>query len=121
MILYIAEKPSVARAIAAVLPGKQTQDESGFIRCDNDVAAWAAGHLLESADPEDYDGKWGEWRADTLPILPEKWKRLPKKTRKNDKEGGARARKLLSAIGKLLKKADSVVNAGDADREGVRP
>jgi DNA topoisomerase-3 len=118
VILYIAEKPSVGRAIAAVLPGGQKKDESGFILCGRDVVAWAAGHLLESADPEDYDSSFREWNPETLPILPSKWKRIPKKTRKGDGGGGAHARKLLSGIGKLLKKADSVVNAGDADREG---
>jgi DNA topoisomerase-3 len=118
LILYIAEKPSVGRAIAAVLPGKQRKDESGFLYCEDAVVAWAAGHLLESADPEDYDSKWEKWSAETLPILPQKWKRVPKKTRKGDSSGGTRARKLLSELGKLLKKADSVVNAGDSDREG---
>ena len=117
MILYIAEKPSVGRAIAAVL-GKQTKDESGFLCCGDDIVAWAAGHLLESADPEDYDEKWKKWSADTLPIIPLKWKRTPKKTRKNDNGGGVHARKLLSELGKFLKKADFVVNARDADRQG---
>jgi DNA topoisomerase-3 len=118
LILYIAEKPSVGRAIAAVLSGKQTKDEAGFIHCENDVVAWAAGHLLESADPEDYDSNFKKWSANTLPIIPSQWKRVPKKTRKGDNGNGSHARKLLSELGKLLKKADSVVNAGDADREG---
>jgi DNA topoisomerase-3 len=112
--LYIAEKPSVGRAIAAVLPGKPARDESGFIRCGEDIVAWAAGHLLESAAPEDYDPKWAAWSADTLPLLPAQWKRIPKK----GGESGANARKLLAELGKLLKKADRVIHAGDADREG---
>ena len=49
MKLYIAEKPSLARAIAAVLPGPQQKAE-GYIRCGNgDLVSWCVGHLLEQA------------------------------------------------------------------------
>jgi DNA topoisomerase-3 len=108
MILYIAEKASVGRALAGVLPGEKAKDENGFIKCGGDVVAWASGHLLESYDPEDYDAGLKKWSFDALPIFPEKWKRKEKQSSK----------KLLAGLKKLLKEADAVVNAGDADREG---
>jgi DNA topoisomerase-3 len=110
MRLIIAEKGSVGKALAAVLPGEKIKN-GNHIRCGDDVVAWASGHLLELFEPEDYDAGYSKWRLDTLPIIPERW-RLKEISR-------ARAKELLRGIGELLKKADSVVNAGDADREGV--
>ena len=53
MILYIAEKPSLGRAIAAVL-AKPQHKEAGCIRLANgDVVSWCSGHLLQQAEPED--------------------------------------------------------------------
>ena len=52
MRLFIAEKPSLARAIADVLPKPHQRGES-FIKCgDNDVVTWCVGHLLEQAAPD---------------------------------------------------------------------
>ena len=107
MRLFIAEKPSLARAIAAVLPQPQKASRL-YIEAGNDVVAWAAGHLLEQAMPEQYDEKYKRWNLADLPIIPEEWKMLVKKESKD----------LFDNLKALLKKAESVVNAGDCDREG---
>ena len=104
MKLVIAEKPSMARAIKDVV-GREYEVTNAF------------GHILELAEPEDYlpdsvpvNPKTGRkiWRASDLPIIPERWKQIPKKEAVDQ----------LRKIGDLLKKADLVVNAGDPDREG---
>ncbi|WP_105895329.1 DNA topoisomerase 3, partial [Haemophilus influenzae] len=108
MRLFIAEKPSLARAIADVLP-KPHQCGDGFIKCgDNDVVTWCVGHLLEQAEPDAYDPKFKQWRLEHLPIIPEKWQLLPRKE----------VKKQLSVVEKLIHQADTLVNAGDPDREG---
>ena len=108
MRLFIAEKPSLARAIADVLP-KPHQRGDGFIKCgDNDVVTWCVGHLLEQAEPDAYDPKFKQWRLEHLPIIPEKWQLLPRKE----------VKKQLSVVEELIHQADTLVNAGDPDREG---
>ena len=108
MRLFIAEKPSLARAIADVLP-KPHQRGEGFIKCgDNDVVTWCVGHLLEQAEPDAYDPKFKQWRLEHLPIIPEKWQLLPRKE----------VKKQLSVVEKLIHQADTLVNSGDPDREG---
>lgn len=106
MRLFIAEKPSLARAIADALPGQQTK-RRGFIECGReDVVAWCAGHILELAEPEQYAPEYKTWRLDHLPIVPAAW-RLH-----------VTAPDLLQTIRSLLPKASRVVHAGDPDREG---
>ena len=79
MRLFIAEKPSLGRAIADVLP-KPHQRGDGFIKCGNDdIVTWCVGHLLEQAEPDAYDPKFKQWRLEHLPIIPEKWILLPRK------------------------------------------
>ena len=107
MRLFIAEKPSLARSIAAVL-SKPQENNKLYIKAGDDIVAWAAGHLLEQAMPEQYDEKYKRWNIDDLPIFPEVWKMLVKKESKD----------LFDNLKKLLKQADVVVNAGDCDREG---
>lgn len=114
MRLFIAEKPTVARAIAAELG--VTSKGDGFILCGADYVTWCYGHLLEQAPPDEYlpddipTNKAGNkvWRERDLPIIPTTWKLHPKKESKDQ----------LAAIGKLLKQATLIVNAGDPDREG---
>lgn len=108
MRLFIAEKPSVARVVAAELGGTRKGD--GWIQCGDDFVTWAFGHLLEMAMPEVYDPAFARWRAEDLPIVPADWKVLPKA------DDGAK--KQLALIGRMLGKATEVVNAGDPDREG---
>jgi len=114
MRLLIAEKPSVAKAIAAEL-GISGKGE-GFIDCGADKVTWCFGHMLEQAEPDEYTPdnvprtKSGKkiWRVEELPIIPTDWILKPK----------ADAKKQLAIIGKLIKQADEIVNAGDPDREG---
>lgn len=71
MRLFIAEKPSLARAIADVLP-KPHRRGDGYIACgNNDVVTWCVGHLLEQAQPDAYDSRYARWSLADLPIIPE--------------------------------------------------
>ena len=108
MKLYIAEKPSLGRAIAEVLPGPMQRGD-GFIKVANgDCVSWCIGHLLEQAEPHVYDPEYKAWRMQHLPIVPEQWKLKPKPDTK----------KQLAILKKLVAEADSLVHAGDPDREG---
>ncbi len=90
MRLIIAEKPSLARAIADALPGSPRKQE-GAIAVGDTTVTWCLGHLLEQAPPDAYDPALKQWRLDTLPILPERWKLTPR----------PKARGQLAAIRKL--------------------
>ncbi|WP_300271882.1 DNA topoisomerase III [Halomonas sp.] len=107
MRLIIAEKPSLARAIADALPGASRKQEGAIVAGDTTVT-WCLGHLLEQAPPDAYDPALKQWRLDALPILPQRWKLTPR----------PKARGPLAVIRRLLKQADEVVHAGDPDREG---
>ena len=102
--LFIAEKPSLARAIADVLAQPQRRDN--YIECGSDIVAWCAGHILELADADAYDPDFKQWKLEHLPIAPTEWK-LAVKTPD-----------LLKTIKALLPRVEVVVNAGDPDREG---
>ena len=75
--LVIAEKPSVARDIAAVL-GDFT-DHDGYFENDRYIVTFAVGHLFELLPPEEVDDKYKRWTLDALPILPEEYRYRPKK------------------------------------------
>ncbi|WP_237386439.1 DNA topoisomerase III [Xenorhabdus sp. Sc-CR9] len=108
MRLFIAEKPSLARAIADVLP-KPHRRGDGFIECgNNQFVTWCVGHLLEQAEPDAYDSHYARWVLADLPIIPEKWQLKPR----------AAVAKQLNTIKSLLEKASEIVHAGDPDREG---
>jgi DNA topoisomerase-3 len=108
MRLFIAEKPSLARAIADVLP-KPHRRGDGYISCGNDqVVTWCVGHLLEQAQPDSYDSRYARWNLADLPIIPEKWRLQPRPS----------VAKQLKVIEGLLQQASAVVHAGDPDREG---
>lgn len=106
MKLFICEKPSQAKDIASVL-GVRIKTEHCF-EGDNIAVTWCIGHLLELAPPDSYCDKIKPWRMEILPIVPDTWQIQPQ----------VKTKKQLTAIGKLLKKAGSVVIATDADREG---
>ena len=106
MRLIIAEKPSLARAIAEALPAPRKR-EGLHIECGGrDVVAWCAGHILQTAPPEAYGAEYKTWRLEHLPIAPRTWKLE------------ASSPDLLRSIARLLKSAERVVHAGDPDREG---
>ena len=108
MRLFIAEKPSLARAIADVLP-KPHRRGDGYISCGSgDTVTWCIGHLLEQAEPDAYDTRYARWNLADLPIVPEKWQLKPKPS----------VAKQLNVIKRLLGDAQQVIHAGDPDREG---
>lgn len=108
MRLFIAEKPSLGRAIADVLP-KPHRKGDGYIACGNDqVVTWCIGHLLETAQPDAYNERYARWSLADLPIIPQKWLLQPRPS----------VTKQLNVIKGLLKQADEVIHAGDPDREG---
>ena len=125
MRLVIAEKPSVAREVAAVIGGGgKRRDGSeffrkklkaadaarvGYIECGGAITvSWCLGHLLEQRAPESYvaSGKLG---AADLPVVPEEWKLAPR-----DEVSACQ----FAVLAGLLKRASEIVHAGDGDREG---
>jgi len=108
--LVIAEKPSVGRDLASALPGSFPKSE-GYLECDDYVITWAVGHLVQLADPEEYDEKFKKWRMADLPIVPDEFYLVPR---------DAKSKKQLNVILKQLKRDDIglVINGCDAGREG---
>ncbi|MBE8597609.1 DNA topoisomerase III [Xenorhabdus sp. BG5] len=107
MQLYLCEKPSQAKDIAKVLGVKQSGQ--GFLFGSGMTVTWAIGHLLEVAAPEHYGEQFGSpWRMDVLPVLPAQWQWSVKKETAGQ----------FAVIQQLLKQADEVIIATDADREG---
>ena len=107
MKLFIAEKPSMARELAKCLPQPQ-QRKNGYIVTGGGIVTWAYGHVLQQAEPQDYDPKYKQWREEDLPIIPKQWKLLVSPDSKDQ----------FHLICRLIEKADTIVNAGDPDREG---
>lgn len=106
MRLFIAEKPSLARAIASALGSAEKND--GYLAVGDNVVTWCFGHILENFQPEDYDEKFAKWNLDDLPIVPILWKL----------KISSSCSKQFSIIKNLIKKADEIIHAGDPDREG---
>ncbi len=108
--LVIAEKPSVGRDLSKVLRGPFTKGE-GFLEGPEHVITWAVGHLVQLAEPDEYDDRFKKWRMADLPIVPERFRLVIR---------DERSKKQMNAIKRLIARADidSVVNACDAGREG---
>jgi DNA topoisomerase III len=108
--LVVAEKPSVGRDLSVALPGKFEKDE-GFLESEEYVITWAVGHLVQLADPEEYDEKFKKWKMADLPIVPDDFHLVPR---------DAKSKKQLNLILKLMKREDvsDFINACDAGREG---
>src|ERR671920_278033 len=115
--LVIAEKPSVGRDLARVLPGPfekksgQGEKTERYLEGPDHVITWAVGHLVQLAEPDEYDAKYKKWRMADLPIVPDRFKLVVR---------DERSRKQMSVISRLLKRddVDEVINACDAGREG---
>ncbi len=70
--LVIAEKPSVAQSLAAVLGAKERGQ--GYLQGNGYVVSWCVGHLIGLAAADAYDARYSKWCYEDLPIIPEKWK-----------------------------------------------
>ncbi len=75
--LVMAEKPSVGRDLADALPGRFAKHD-GYLESDGYVVTWAVGHLVELADPEEYDERFKRWRMADLPIVPDSFTLRPR-------------------------------------------
>jgi DNA topoisomerase III len=108
--LVIAEKPSVGKDLIKVLPGAFTKGE-GFLEGPEHVVTWAVGHLVQLADPDEYDPKYAKWRMPDLPIAPKKFKLVVR---------DERSKKQMNVVKRELDRddIDYVINACDAGREG---
>ncbi len=108
MKVVLAEKPSVGRDIAEVLGARERH--TGWIGGNGWAVTWALGHLVELCEPHEYRGEWKAWRLEDLPILPEAFKLRPR--------GDKGAQQQLAIVRDLFGKAESLVCATDAGREG---
>ncbi|WP_281546225.1 DNA topoisomerase 3 [Grimontia sp. SpTr1] len=110
MILYIAEKPSLAKAIFEGLGGNPiTEKDDGFFQHNEHVVTWCVGHLMELFDPEDYDEKYSKWSFSDLPIptvYPPTLKPI------------TQTKSQFLTVKNLINKAETIVHAGDPDDEG---
>src|ERR1700733_11758688 len=110
--LVIAEKPSVGRDLSKVLPGPfTTVGEKRVLEGPEHIVTWAVGHLVQLADPDEYDEKYAKWRMPDLPIVPGKFKLVVR---------DERSKKQMTVVKRELDRpdVDLVVNACDAGREG---
>ena len=117
MILIIAEKPSLARNIAAGIGKMQRAD--GFLYDKNYIITWAFGHLFSLSDIEDYSpNSSGRWTLENIPCFPQKFEYKLKRDKNNREDAGVK--KQFETIKTLINRedVDTVVNAGDSDREG---
>ena len=108
MKLVIAEKPSVAQSLAAVIGATARKD--GYLEGNGWRVSWCVGHLAGLADADSYDPKYAKWRYEDLPILPQAWKYAPTPGKE----------KQLAVLKELLHRSDvsEVVNGCDAGQCG---
>jgi DNA topoisomerase III len=108
--LVIAEKPSVGRDLVRVLPGAFDKGE-GYLEGPDHIVTWAVGHLVQLADPDEYDERFKKWRMADLPIVPDQFRLVVR---------DERSKKQMNAVKRLLGRDDveTVINACDAGREG---
>jgi DNA topoisomerase-3 len=115
--LVIAEKPSVGQDLARVLPGpfeKHTgagESTTRWLEGPEHIVTWAVGHLVQLAEPDEYDDKYKKWRMADLPIVPRHFKLVVR---------DERSQKQMSVVRDLLRRddVDRILNACDAGREG---
>jgi DNA topoisomerase III len=115
--LVIAEKPSVGQDLARVLPGPfekhagAGEKTTRWLEGPDHVVTWAVGHLVQLAEPDEYDDRFKKWRMADLPIVPRDFKLVVR---------DERSHKQMKVVRDLLKRddVDRVINACDAGREG---
>ena len=120
MVLIIAEKPSLARNIAAGI-GEVRAKRDGYLECDGFLISWAFGHLFSLCDIEEYspspDGS-NRWTMKNLPCFPREFKfDLKKDANKRVDSGVLKQFRIIESLCNR-EDVDTIVNAGDADREG---
>lgn len=108
MKVCIAEKPSVAREIAAILGANARKD--GYFEGNGYQVTWTFGHFCTLKEPNDYDDKWKWWNLHSLPIIP------PEHGIKLIKNDGVA--KQFGVIEQLVQACEEVINCGDAGQEG---
>ena len=106
MIVCVAEKPSLARDLAAVLGANTKRD--GYLEGNGYQVTWVFGHLCELKEPHEYNPAWKRWEMYYLPMLPPKFSIRLK----------AGVEKQFNIISNLISHADKVINCGDAGQEG---
>jgi DNA topoisomerase-3 len=104
----IAEKPSVAKEIAAIIGANSRMD--GYYEGNGYQVTWTFGHLCTLKEPHDYTDRWKSWDMRALPMLPERF------GIKLINDNGVK--KQFAIIEKLVNNADEVINCGDAGQEG---
>lgn len=108
MKVCIAEKPSVAREIAAILGANAKKD--GYFEGNGYQVTWTFGHFCTLKEPHEYTPSWKQWRLDVLPMIPPRFG-----IKLIDNEG---VKRQFSIIEKLMSQAAEVINCGDAGQEG---
>ena len=108
--LYIAEKPSLGRAVADVLPKPHRKADGCIYVGNGDCVSWCVGHLLEQAEPDAYDPK-------IQAVAPGSICRSYLKSGCSSPRS-SNSRKQLAVLRALVKEADQLIHAGDPDREG---
>ena len=106
MKLVIAEKPSVARDIANVLGA--VQKRNGYLEGNGYQVTWCIGHLVQLANPEEYDETLRRWKMDTLPIMPAEFRY----------EIVASTKSQFQIVQQLISRSEEIICATDAGREG---
>lgn len=108
MKLVVAEKPSVAQSLAAVLGANQKKQ--GYLQGNDWLVSWCVGHLVGLAPADAYDPKYSEWAYEDLPIIPKQWKFTVSPDKKEQ----------FQVLSGLMNRpdVDGLVCATDAGREG---
>src|SRR5215207_8993023 len=115
--LVIAEKPSVGQDLSRVLPGPfqkhmgAGERSARWLEGPEHLVTWAVGHLVQLAEPDEYDDRFKKWRMADLPIVPNRFKLVVR---------DERSQKQMAVVRELLRRDDvgQILNACDAGREG---
>lgn len=112
MIVMFAEKPDMGRIIAAALGGDAVRRRNGYLEVEyageQHIITWGFGHLYGLKDAKDYDPAYSSWNLSYFPFFPKKYEIKPR----------AEVNAQIKTVNELFQKADLIINAADADREG---